>query len=109
MTEITRLLETLGVDIAMTAPLGASADDLRRLGDADFNVVLYPEVALPTAQWLEKAYGQPYTRIVPIGVGATRAFIAEVAALAGLDLAQRRRRTRLAPSLVVSIGRLRPI
>ena len=82
--EITRLLETLGVDIAVTAPLGASADDLKRLGDADFNVVLYPEVALPTAQWLEKAFGQPYTRIVPIGVGATRGFVAEVVRLAGL-------------------------
>ena len=86
VTEIARLLETLGVDVAVTAPLGASAEDLSRLGDADFNVVLYPEVALPTAQWLEKAYGQPYTRIVPIGVGATRAFIAEVAGLAKLDL-----------------------
>jgi light-independent protochlorophyllide reductase subunit B len=41
---------------------------------------------LPTARWLEKAYGQPYTRTVPIGVGATRAFIAEVAQLAGVDV-----------------------
>ena len=75
----------------MTAPLGASAEDIARLGEADFNVVLYPEVALPTAQWLEKTYGQPYTRTVPIGVGATRAFVAEVAALAGLDLDRARR------------------
>jgi light-independent protochlorophyllide reductase subunit B len=86
VAEIARLLETLGVDVAVTAPLGASVEDLRRLGDADFNVVLYPEVALPTALWLEKAYGQPYTRVVPIGVGATRSFVAEVAGLAGLDL-----------------------
>ena len=86
VAEIGRLLDTLGVDVAVTAPLGASVEDLRRLGDADFNVVLYPEVALPTAQWLEKTYGQPYTRVVPIGVGATRAFVAEVAGLAGLDL-----------------------
>ncbi len=86
VVEIEQLLERIGVDVAVTAPLGASAEDLSRLVDADFNVVLYPEVALPTAQWLEKAYGQPYTRIVPIGVGATRAFVAEVAALARLDL-----------------------
>jgi light-independent protochlorophyllide reductase subunit B len=58
-----------------------------RLGDADFNVVLYPEIALAAAQWLERAQGQPYTRIVPIGVGATRDFIAEVAQLAGVDAA----------------------
>ena len=86
VVEIKRLLEAIGVDVAVMAPLGASADDLKRLGDADFNVVLYPEVALPTAQWLERAYGQPYTRIVPIGVCATRAFVAEVTGLAGLDV-----------------------
>jgi light-independent protochlorophyllide reductase subunit B len=82
--EISKLLGALGVDIGVTAPMGASPDDLTRLGEADFNVVLYPETALPTAQYLEKAHGQPYTKTVPIGVGATKAFIAEVRALAGL-------------------------
>jgi light-independent protochlorophyllide reductase subunit B len=85
VAEISGLLEALGVEIGVTAPLGASTEDISRLQEADFNVVLYPEVALPTAQWLERAYGQPFTRIVPIGVGATRAFLAEVAELAGLD------------------------
>ncbi len=47
--------------------------------------MLYPEIALPAAQWLEKNRSQPYTRVVPIGVSATREFIAEVAALAGVD------------------------
>ncbi|WP_294533316.1 ferredoxin:protochlorophyllide reductase (ATP-dependent) subunit B [uncultured Rhodoblastus sp.] len=83
--EISKLLGALGVDIGVTAPLGASPDDLTRLGEADFNIVLYPEIALPTAQYLEKAHGQPYTRTAPIGVGATRDFIAEVRALASLN------------------------
>ena len=83
--EISRLLGQIGIDIGVTAPLGATPHDLTRLYDADFNVVLYPEVALPAAQWLEKTYGQPFTRTVPIGVGPTRAFVAEVAALAGVD------------------------
>ena len=69
----------------MTAPLGATPSDLTRLGEADFNVVLYPEIAVPAAQWLEKAHGQPFTRIAPLGVGATREFIAEAARLAGVD------------------------
>jgi len=34
---------------------------------------------------LEKNRGQPFTRIVPIGVNATREFIAEAARLAGVD------------------------
>ncbi|MGF1543815.1 MAG: ferredoxin:protochlorophyllide reductase (ATP-dependent) subunit B [Parvularculaceae bacterium] len=83
--EISRLLADMGVDVAVTAPLGASAADLERLGAADFNVVLYPETADAAARWLEKTFGQPYTKTIPIGVGSTHEFIAEVASLAGLD------------------------
>jgi light-independent protochlorophyllide reductase subunit B len=82
--EITKLLNTLGVDVNVTAPMGAAPEDMTRLGEADFNVVLYPEIALPAAQYLEKAHGQPFTRTTPIGVGATRDFIAEVRKLANL-------------------------
>jgi light-independent protochlorophyllide reductase subunit B len=84
LLEITKLLGALGVDVNVTAPMGATPDDLTRLGDADFNVVLYPEIALPAVQYLEKAHGQPYTKTVPIGVGATRDFIAEVRKLGNL-------------------------
>jgi light-independent protochlorophyllide reductase subunit B len=48
---------------------------------------MYPEIAGPTAQWLTRNFGQPATTIVPIGVTATREFIAEVAQLAGVDAA----------------------
>ena len=85
VVEITRLLDRLGVEVNVTAPLGARPGDLARLGEADFNVVLYPEVANLAARWLEKTYGQPSTKTVPIGVHATRDFVAEVAALAGVD------------------------
>jgi len=69
--------------VRTVAPLGATPADLARLGEADFNVVLYPEVAAAAAQWLQRSFGQPCTKTVPIGVGATKRFIAEVAALAG--------------------------
>ncbi len=85
--EITGLLERMGVEVGVVAPAGASPDDLKRLPEADFNVVLYPETASTAAQWLQRSFGQPFTRTVPIGAGATREFIAEVAALAGLDAA----------------------
>jgi light-independent protochlorophyllide reductase subunit B len=58
---------------------------LTRLGDAHFNVVLYPEIGLQAASWLSRNFGQPMTKAVPIGVGAVRDFIAEVAALAQVD------------------------
>ncbi len=85
LREITMLLGQLGIDVNVTAPMTASPADLARLGDADFNVVLYPEIAGQAASWLQRSFGQPSTKTIPIGVGATRDFIAEVAALAGVD------------------------
>jgi light-independent protochlorophyllide reductase subunit B len=88
VTEITRLLAQLGVEVNVTAPMDASPDDIARLPQADFNVVLYPETAAQAAQWLQRIHGQPFTKVIPIGVGATREFVAEVAALAGVDATQ---------------------
>jgi light-independent protochlorophyllide reductase subunit B len=85
LREISVLLGQLGVDINVVAPMGATPDDLARLGDADFNVVLYPEIASLTATWLTRQFGQPATKTIPIGSGATREFIEEVALLADID------------------------
>jgi light-independent protochlorophyllide reductase subunit B len=83
--EIVGLLEALGIAVRCVAPLGASAEDLKHLGDADFNVVLYPETASQVAGWLQRNFAQPFTKTIPIGVKATRGFIAEVRTLAGFD------------------------
>ncbi|MEP7296614.1 MAG: ferredoxin:protochlorophyllide reductase (ATP-dependent) subunit B [Burkholderiales bacterium] len=83
--EITQLLDQMGIDVQTIAPLGASANDLAHLGDADFNILLYPEVGALTASWLTRTYGQPATKTIPIGAAATREFIHEVATLAGID------------------------
>ncbi|EPY03348.1 ferredoxin:protochlorophyllide reductase (ATP-dependent) subunit B [Magnetospirillum fulvum] len=88
VTEIARLLDRIGIDVNVAAPLGASPADLARLGDADFNVVLYPEVAGAAAEWLKRSFGQPAVTTVPLGIGATLDFIREVATLAGIDPAQ---------------------
>jgi light-independent protochlorophyllide reductase subunit B len=85
LIEVERLLRRLGVDLNVVAPLGASPGDLSRLPDADFNIVLYPEIADVAAGWLERAHGQPSVRVMPMGVGATRDFIREVARVAGVD------------------------
>jgi light-independent protochlorophyllide reductase subunit B len=84
LAEITRLLDTMGIGVNVVAPLGASPADIARLGAADFNILLYPEIGGEAARWLERAYGQKTVRTVPIGAGATRDFIAEVAAAAGV-------------------------
>ncbi len=87
IVEITRLLERIGIAVNVVAPLGATPSDLARLGEAEMNVVLYPEIAGQAASWLARAFGQKTIRTIPIGVGATKAFIAEVAEAAGLDAA----------------------
>ncbi len=85
LQEITNLLESMGIGINVAAPLGASPADIVRLPEADFNVLLYPEIAMSASQYLERTFKQPYTKAVPIGAIATRAFIEEVAALAGVS------------------------
>ncbi|MBE0412811.1 ferredoxin:protochlorophyllide reductase (ATP-dependent) subunit B [Yoonia sp.] len=93
--EISGLLSELGIDINVVAPLGATPADITRLPAAHFNVLLSPETGEAAARWLEKTHGQPYTKIVPIGVGATRDFIAEVGQIIGKSLAIDESRLRL--------------
>ncbi len=82
--EMTRLLDGLGIDVNVTAPWEATPADMARLGNADFNVVMYPEIADTAARWLKRTFGQPHTTVVPIGVTATREFVAEVAKISGV-------------------------
>jgi light-independent protochlorophyllide reductase subunit B len=84
--EITQLLNKLGVDINVVAPLEATVADIRKLANADFNVVLYPEIGMSTAQWLLRQFDQPHTKTVPLGSNATQDFIREVCALAKLEV-----------------------
>jgi light-independent protochlorophyllide reductase subunit B len=85
LTEIKRLLQLMGVEVSVVAPLGASPEDMARLAEADFNVVLYPEVAQVAAGWMARNLGLPFTKTIPIGAEATREFVREVAGLAGID------------------------
>ncbi len=86
VAEVTKLLATMGVKVNVCAPLGASPDDLRKLGQAHFNVLMYPETGESAARHLERACKQPFTKVVPIGVGATRDFLAEVSQITGLPV-----------------------
>ena len=83
--EIQGLLEAMGIEVRVVAPLNASVADLAKIPEADFNVSLYPEVSQLTCTWLSKTFGQPFTKTIPIGTKATKAFIQEVAQLAHLN------------------------
>jgi len=84
--ELSRLLAGYGIDVAVVAPLGARPADLQRIPTADANVCLYPEVAGTVCSWLERSFGMPTVRTVPIGVGATVAFLRELHGVLGLEL-----------------------
>jgi light-independent protochlorophyllide reductase subunit B len=84
--EVRALLDSVGVDVHVVAPLGATPEQLATLTEADFNVVLYPEIAYTTAAWLQRVHGMPMVKTVPIGVGATRDFLTEVGKVAGVDV-----------------------
>ncbi len=85
VVEISRLLESIGVEVNVVAPLDATVDDLRRIPDADFNISLYPETSRTLCTWLERTFKQPTVKTVPIGVTATLEFIEEIEALTGID------------------------
>jgi light-independent protochlorophyllide reductase subunit B len=95
ITEITALLADMGIAVNVVAPYDATPTDIARMGQAHFNVLMYPETAETAARWMEKTLGQPYTKTVPIGVGATRDFVAEVAVITGLSPALDDARLRL--------------
>jgi light-independent protochlorophyllide reductase subunit B len=83
--ELRGLLADHGIEVNVVAPLGARPADLQRLPLADANLCLYPEVAGPLCSWLERSFGTPVVRTVPIGVGATHRFLLELTALLGLE------------------------
>ncbi len=83
VAEIRRLLEGMGIAVNVCAPLDATPADIARLPAAEFNVMLYPEIAEPACRWLEREYGQKFTRTIPVGVGATRDFVDEIGQIVG--------------------------
>ena len=93
--EIRSLLQELGIHVNVVAPLDASVADVRKLPEADFNVVLYPELARTAAQWLQRQFDQPFTQCIPYGVNGTLDFIAEVRELAGLGNSEATRQAYL--------------
>lgn len=86
VVEIERLLASMGVDVNVVAPLGASPRDLQSIPAADANVNLCPEVSDLTCSWLARTFGMPTVQTIPMGWGATRDFIAEVADVLDLNI-----------------------
>ncbi len=106
--EVTRLLQDIGVDVHVVAPLTATPESLKQIPEADFNVCLYPEIADTTCRWLQRSFGMPTVKTVPLGIGATREFILEVGDVAGIDVQPMLERERLGASTMDASQSLLP-
>jgi len=79
--ELTHLLSQMGIAINAIAPMHASPDDIKRLGAAHFNVLMYPETGETACRWMEKNLNLPFTKTIPIGLHAVSDFIQEIQGL----------------------------
>ncbi len=70
-----QMLKTLGVQINVIAPWGASLADLRRLPAAWVNLAPYRELGLQATRYLEREFGMPALYDAPIGVQPTLAWL----------------------------------
>ena len=104
--EITGLLDRLGVDVHVVAPLGATPADLARLGEADFNVVLYPGDRRP-GRALAGAHLRPALRPGPCrSASAPRATSSPRSPRWPASIRRRRWPTRASrAALVLAVGR----
>ena len=93
--ELEKVLQKLGIEVNVVAPMGSNPADIRNLGAAHFNVLMYPETGESACRFLEKNLDQPYTKTVPIGVGALSQFVSEIEAVTGLTDLQNKVQSRL--------------
>ncbi|MDN5271859.1 ferredoxin:protochlorophyllide reductase (ATP-dependent) subunit B [Chloroflexus sp. MS-CIW-1] len=89
LISLRRMLKTLGLEINVVAPWGASIADLRRLPAAWLTIAPYRELGLRAATYLEEQFGVPALLDAPIGVQPTLRWIErlrELLAQAGAEI-----------------------
>jgi len=70
-TELKRLMASLGIEVNLVIPEGASVHDLHKLPQAWFNLVPYREIGPKTAEYLQAEFEMPSVDITPMGLVET--------------------------------------
>jgi nitrogenase molybdenum-iron protein alpha/beta subunit len=88
--ELRRLMELCGITVNCALCAGDDLDSVKRLPDAELNVVIHPEYGLKAAQYLSEQFGMPYCVAdgPPIGFAATEALMGEVCERLGADISR---------------------
>ena len=88
LREIRRILKALGIKVNSTlVGYDTTVEEIIRAPKAEANILLYPEVGLPTARLMEERFGIPCieTTFPPIGISSSREWILKVAEHFGLQ------------------------
>lgn len=88
INEIRRLLALCGVDICCVAGADCPIDQIKRIPEADANIIFSPERCEKTAAWLNKRYQMPLieTNGMPIGFELTEKLIRQVGDVLKVDI-----------------------
>ena len=89
LRELERLFGLIGADVHAAFLAGASAEEIASLGEADLNVVVFPERGLDQACWLEETAGTSYYVFgnLPLGFAAVEEGFRGIAEILGTDAA----------------------
>lgn len=86
--ELTHMLELCGIEVNCVLCTNSSVDEIKKLWDADLNIVLHKEYGLESAELLEEIYGTPYYNQdgLPIGFAETERFMVDICQRLGADV-----------------------
>ena len=87
LAELKRLFALCGIEVNCCLCAGSSMEDLKKIPEADLNVVVYPELGLQTAEYLKEICGMPYylCQGPPVGFAATEQMFHEICRILGAD------------------------
>ncbi len=79
--ELQRILKSLNIQINLVLPEKCTAEQLKTLPNAWFNIVPYREVGLMTAKYLQKEWDMPYVSTIPLGLVETGKWVKKIETL----------------------------